>query len=163
MPHCDFVERHSTVVRASPERIYEVIRRGNLGRNAVIRALLAIRGLRRPAKTFNLDAMIGEGFALIADDPPNEIVLGVEGPFWKPACKVHAIGAETFQTSVPDGAARAAWNFIIEPNGRVTTETRILCANDARVRFGMYWMLIRPFSGLIRRLMLRAIRKEAER
>jgi len=162
MPHCDFVERHSTIVRASPERIYEVIRRGDLAQHPLVRALLAIRGLGRSAKAFNLDAIVGGGFALLAEDPPNEIVLGVQGPFWKPSCKLQTISAESFLTNVPDGVARAAWNFFVESNGRVTTETRILCANDSRMKFRLYWTIIHPFSGLIRRMMLRAIRKEAE-
>jgi len=163
MPHCDFVERHSTVARATPERIYDAIRRADLAGHPIVRALLAMRGLGRRAKAFNLDALVGNGFAILAEDPPREIVLGVQGPFWRPACKLHAVSAESFRTSVPDGAARAAWNFLIEANGHVTTETRILCADDARMKFRLYWTFIRPFSGLIRRMMLRAIRKEAER
>lgn len=163
MPHCDFVERHATVVRAAPERIYAAIRRADLARHPVTRALLVLRGLGRGGKKFNLDSFIGDGFGILAEDPPREIVLGVQGPFWRPGCKLHTVTAETFRTSVPDGTARAAWNFLIEPDGRVSTETRILCADDARLKFRLYWMIIRPFSGLIRRMMLRAIREEAER
>ncbi|PYQ27228.1 MAG: hypothetical protein DMF56_20855 [Acidobacteria bacterium] len=163
LPHCDFVERHSIVVRASPERIYEVIRRGELTQHPIVRALLKLRGLGRPPKKFNLDAFLGAGFGLLAEDPPNEIVLGIQGPFWKPTCKLHVVDAEAFRTNVPEGVARAAWNFAIDSHGRVTTETRILCADDARMKFRLYWTTIRPFSGLIRRMMLRAIRKEAER
>ncbi len=32
----------------------------------------------------------------------------------------------------------------------------------ARRRFRLYWLAIRPFSGLIRRLWLRAIKRRAE-
>jgi hypothetical protein len=40
----------------------------------------------------------------------------------------------------------------------------VKCA-DAKSRrfFGLYWVVIRPWSGLIRRYMLRSIREEAER
>jgi hypothetical protein len=162
MPHCDFVERHSTTVRATPERIYDVIRHAELATHPIVRALLKMRGLGA-AKTGSLDAFLGHGFYLIGDDPPHEIVIGVQGPFWKPTCKLHTIDAESFTTSVPSGTARGAWNFFIESNGRVSTETRVLCADDARMKFRLYWMVVRPFSGLIRRMMLRAIRKEAER
>jgi hypothetical protein len=46
---------------------------------------------------------------------------------------------------------------------RLETETRI-CLTDAsaRRRFGAYWLVIRPFSGLIRRSWLRAAKKRAE-
>jgi len=163
LPHCDFVERHSTIVRATPERIYAAIRRADLARHPITRALLAIRGLGRTAKTFNLDSFIGDGFGILAEDPPREIVLGVQGPFWKPGCRLHAVTAESFRAPVPAGAARGVWNFLIESDGRVSTETRVLCADDARWKFRLYWLIVRPFSGLIRRMMLRAIRQEAER
>ena len=162
MPHCDFVERHSTTVRATPERVYDAIRHANFTAHPIVRALLAIRGLGRSAKPFNLDSFLAAGFALLAEDPPRELVLGVQGPFWRPTCKLQPVSAESFRTSVPDGTARAAWNFLIEPEGKLSTETRILCADDARMKFRLYWMVVRPGSGLIRRMMLRAIRKEAE-
>lgn len=159
LPHCDFVERHSTVVRAPAGRIYAAIRSADLGGDRIVRTLLALRGMRR--KT-NLGELLREGFVILADDPPREIVLGVQGPFWKPACRLDAIDADTFCTNVPAGAARAAWNFVVDSDGTLTTETRILCGTGARAQFTIYWMLIRPFSGWIRRRMLRAIRREAE-
>ena len=165
LPHCDFFERHSTFVRATPERVYATIRSANLAVHPAVRALLTMRGLRHP-RAMNLDAVISSGFSLLAEDPPRELVLGLQGPFWKPSCKLHAIDADSFLSPVPSGAARGAWNFLIEHSGdgaRVTTETRVLCADGARLKFRLYWLVVRPFSGLIRRMMLRAIRREAER
>jgi hypothetical protein len=46
----------------------------------------------------------------------------------------------------------------------VSTETRVLCTDErSRRAFRRYWTLVRPFSGLTRIEMLRAIRREAER
>lgn len=65
------------------------------------------------------------------------------------------------------GAAKGAWNFRFEPlaggRTRVTTVTRV-AAGDAAARrsFGRYWRLIRPFSGLIRIEMLRALRRKLD-
>jgi hypothetical protein len=43
-------------------------------------------------------------------------------------------------------------------------ETRIFTRDAvARRRFRRYWLVIRPGSGLVRRLLLRSIRTEAER
>ena len=40
----------------------------------------------------------------------------------------------------------------------MSTETRVLCADAAALRsFRRYWLVVGPFSGLIRILMLRAI------
>ena len=157
LPHYDFSERHSIATTASPERAYAALRTANLASSPIVRALLALRGMRRTTHEFP-----PRGFFLIGDDPPREIVLGLQGPFWKPNCKLHDVDSTTFGQPVPHGVARGAWNFTFE-NGRITTETRVLCADDARTKFRMYWTLIRPFSGLIRRFMLRALRDEAER
>ena len=66
------------------------------------------------------------------------------------------------------GWAKAAWNFRVEPaaggGAAVTTETRVLCTDErSRRTFRCYWLLIRPFSGLIRHEILRLLRREAER
>lgn len=151
-------------MRASRERVYDAVSTADLTGGFVVRALLLMRGMGlRPARTIRDFA---SGFRIVAEDRPNEIMLGTEGPFWKPACRPRGLDAEDFRLPVPEGVARAAWNFTTETQGDATllaTETRVLCADDARPKFRMYWMLIRPFSGIIRRMMLRAIRKAAER
>lgn len=160
LPRCDFREHHSTRVRATPERIYEVMRHGELATHPIVRLLLFLRGLARGRRTFSLDLFLKQGFVLLAEDPPREIVLGIEGPFWKPNCKLQPVD---FSRPVAPGTARGAWNFHVAADGTLSTETRVLCAEDARAKFRAYWLVVRPFSGLIRRLMLRAIRREAER
>ena len=162
MPRCDFHERHSTLVRATPERTFNAILTADLSADPISRMLMLLRGMGVRRRTVGSFA---EGFEVAAQDPPSEIVIGLEGPFWKPTCKVRGVDAEGFATPVPPDTARGAMNFFLEREAdatRVTTETRVLCSDDARRKFRLYWMLIRPFSGIIRRMMLRAIRKEAE-
>lgn len=151
----DFHEYHQTRIDAPPERIYDTIRHGLLLTHPIVRALLFLRGLG-PRRKFSLDLFLQQGFVLLAEDRPREIVLGIEGPFWKPLCKLRN---PDFTQPVPNGVARAAWNFRIA-DGVLSTETRILCADDARAKFRAYWFFVRPFSGLIRILMLRAIRRQ---
>jgi len=60
--------------------------------------------------------------------------------------------------------ARAVWNFTGQEAaaGRtlLSTETRIVCGDAAsRRKFRLYWLVVRPFSGLSRLLMLRAVRR----
>lgn len=167
LPHCDVFERHATTVHAPPERVYAALRTADFAANPVVKLLLGLRGMRRTKpKAFDLDTFRHEGFYILADQPPRELVIGLEGPFWKPNCKLLKVDAESFMKPVSRNAARGAWNFFVEPLGdgtvRLSTETRVLCADDARRKFRMYWTFIRPFSGLIRIFMLRAIRKEAE-
>jgi hypothetical protein len=154
LPHCDFYERHSIVVRATPERAYDAILNAKLGESRITRALLAMRGIRGSGPTFSL----------AGENPPWEIVRGIEGPFWKPTCKPYA---PDFGAPVPPNVARGAWNFSVEriddARVRITTETRVLCGENARRKFALYWFFIRGGSGIIRRMMLRAIKREAER
>ena len=46
---------------------------------------------------------------------------------------------------------------------RLETETRVFLTDRAsRRRFAAYWLVIRPFSGLVRRRWLQAARRRAE-
>lgn len=164
LPEYHFSERHSIRVAAPPERIWAVVRHGELLAHPVVRLLMGLRGMRRKTpRTFSLELCVEEGFSIVKEEPPREIVLALEGPFWRPDCKLRPVDADTFRTPIPHGVARAAWDFTIADDGTVTTETRVLCAADSRRKFAVYWFFIRPFSGLIRRMILRSIRKAAER
>ena len=183
LPDFDVRERHSTVVRASPERVYAALWSVDFVSSRVIRALLAARALpaalagalqrqrstahRRSRVTLTLHDVLASGFVLLAEDPPRELVLGVVGAFWRLSGGRLRIDPEAFVTAEPAGAAKAAWNFrVAELESGVSllsTETRVKCSDAAsRWRFRAYWILVRPGSGLIRRMMLRAIRAAAE-
>ena len=166
MPQFDFSERHATRVAAPRERVWESLNAIDFARSPVVRALASLRGIgsREPA---TLRGLLGGAFAPLADDPPRELVLGLTGRFWTPRGGLERSDRATFREPPPPGTARAAWSFTLveEPGGtRLETETRVRCA-DAAVRrvFGMYWRVIRPGSGLIRRAILRAVRRDAER
>lgn len=156
LPHCDFYERHSILVRATTERAWAAVRTTDLSQSRGLRLLLRLRGITKPTAL---------PFAVAAEDPPREVVLGIEGPFWKPNCR--PCGVTDFSTPVPANVARGAWNFFVERVDEtqvcVSTETRVLCGENAKRKFAVYWFFIRPGSGLIRRIMLRAIRSRAER
>lgn len=160
LPRYHFTEYHSIRVDAAPEHIYALLRHGRMPVHPVVRLLIFLRGLgRKPAPLFSLDDIVrGGNFHLLAEDPPREVLLGIQGPFWRPSYTASSLGADAFHGPVPSGVARAAWNFAVGADGTVSTETRILCASDARRRFALYWLFVRPFSGLIRLMMLRAIR-----
>jgi len=50
-----------------------------------------------------------------------------------------------------------------ENKTKVSTETRVLCvAPITKITFGLYWLMIKPFSGLIRKKMLKIIKKDSE-
>lgn len=104
---------------------------------------------------------------MLAEKPDEEIVLGVTGRFWRPTGNLSPFNRADFDRPVPAGFARGIWNFTVgeAPNGRtmLRTETRVICGDDAsRRKFLAYWLIVRPFSGLIRLIMLRSVRRACE-
>jgi hypothetical protein len=172
-PHADFVERHSIEVPASSDAAYRVLWTTDFGSAWPIKLLLSLRSLPgvllarggepRPLRSLTLEGILDAGFGRLAEAPGREIVLGVAGRFWRPIGNLEPFRMESFTGDLPAGLAKAVWNIAVREEGAgrsvVSTETRIVCADAAsRLKFGAYWSVIRPFSGLIRIVMLRAIR-----
>ena len=122
---------------------------------------------RRGQRSTTLRDTIARGFSLVAEERPRELVLGVVGAFWRLRGDLRPVTAASFRERPPAGTARAAWSFSVTQRTDGTcllaTETRVECGDAAsRRRFALYWFVVRPGSGLIRRAMLRSIRRAAE-
>ncbi len=75
-------------------------------------------------------------------------------------CRAVLTGPARVRRHAP-GRAKMAVNFWASA-GELTTETRArLTDQPSRRAFSRYWLLIRPFSGLIRRQWLAAIARRA--
>jgi hypothetical protein len=183
LPEYDVSERHRTHVAASREVTYAALRTTDLASGPLVRILVALRAMpgalrdgagglralrRRGSRAVTLATFQERGFRLLAEQPPTELVLGLEGHFWRPTGNLRTPSATAFRSQpAAPGTARAVWNFHLQSRAdggtELTTETRVHCADrGARRRFLPYWYLIRPASGLIRRAMLRDIRRSAE-
>lgn len=175
MPAYDVSEYHETRVRAPIEKVYDALRTTDLGGSPIVRMLLRLRSLPAILTTgdhkrnpkLNLDMILRGGFVLLGENPPAEIALGIIGRFWTLSASRRRVNADEFVAFAEPGYAKAVWNFsLVEESREVTrlaTETRVRCLDDAsRWRFRMYWALIAPFSGLIRREALRMIRRSSE-
>lgn len=184
LPDYDVTETHVVVVDADTDVTWQAARRGDLSRSAVVRTLLELRSLPnrlqrvlagRPAESarppLNLDDMERVGFLLLGERPGHEIVFGSVVQPWKavtdsePAPQVEADRFAAFDTP---GYVKVAFNIRVEPYGRgrslVTSETRTAATDPASLhRFSRYWLLVGPISALIRRLMLRIVKSDAER
>ncbi|HKZ21337.1 MAG TPA: hypothetical protein VJQ57_14655 [Acidimicrobiia bacterium] len=165
-PVYDFDERHALLVRAGTVRAHESVSGVDLARSHVIRLLFRLRGLpgRGPLTIRDLTRL---GFVILDEDSGAEIVLGLIGRFWRLSGGLRRVEGGDFATFSEPGYVKAVWNFRVEPAGpersMVSTETRVIATDPAALRsFRRYWMLIRPFSGLIRRRALALIREEAE-
>lgn len=151
-----FDEIHVTDIAASPERVYDAVRKVTPREILLFRTLTAIRRLGRSAPEGILNAPKNEpildlatrtSFRLLDDAPPREIVVGV--------------------MIVPPRRVVGAMNFLVTPLGanrcRLTTETRVYASDPQAARlFAGYWRAIHPGSDIIRRMWLRAIKRRAE-
>lgn len=167
MPVFDAVERHALTIAAPPAAVYEAVTRVDFARSGPIRWLLRLRGLGAPGR-LTLADVTRRGFVRLAERPGRELAFGIAGRFWTPSGGRVALDADGFRRFERAGHATAVWDFRVAGAGRgttrLTTETRIRCVDGAaRRRFRVYWALVRPFSGLIRILMLRAVAQEAAR
>lgn len=150
VPRWQFDERHEIRIAAPPERIYSAIRGVTAGEIRFFQILTTIRCLGRcreesiihaPEAKPILDVATRGGFRILLDDAPRELVIGTR------------VATQTL----------AVMNFRVEPGGRLTTETRVFAGTDAARRsFAVYWRMIRPGSGIIRRSWLEAIKRRAE-
>ncbi len=176
MPFYDVGELHEIMVRARPENIYPAFWQVDLSRSRLVRLLLEIRmmpsrlafWMDRPTKaTCKIEDLLDEGFVLLAEDKPREMIMGVVGRFWKPIPQIRDVAPEKFQDFNEHGYGKIGWNIFVEEtdNGavRVSTQTRVRCLGlKPLMRFLPYWLAIRPFSGLIRQKMLLDIKRIAE-
>jgi hypothetical protein len=94
---------------------------------------------------------------LLAEAPPDELVVGTIGRFWRPTGQSTPIaGASEFLAFDTPGYARCALDFRLEDasgDTRVITETRIFTPDaDAKRKFGAYWLFVHPGSAFIRRM-----------
>ena len=175
LPDYDVVEHHAIDVDAPVDAAYRAVKELDLARSPVVLALLFARGLPhlftgavKPKRRLRLDDMVESGFVVLGEEPDRELVLGIVGKFWQLSSGVHRIEANEFTGFNTPGFAKGAWNFVVSarPAGgsRVETETRVAGTDDdARRQFSRYWWLIGRFSALIRRIMLREIKRDAER
>ena len=176
-PNPDAVETHSIVIHAPSEVVYQAVWTADLGGSLIVKVLMGLRSLpefilRRGCvpprqREITLQTVIDSGFGILADQP-DEIVLGVTGRFWRPTGNLSPFHRADFDRPVPTGFARGVWNFSMKEDnpGRtiLSTETRVICGDEtSRRKFRAYWFFVRPFSGLIRLVMLRAVRRACEK
>jgi hypothetical protein len=167
LPVYEFSERHSLAIDAPAARIDEAFRAVAISDIPIARALWWMRRLGRPYGDTTKPFVGGELPGVVLEDVLEEgIVLGLTGQLWRllggardpdaPAT------ADEFLAYARPNACKVVVDFRVGPNW-LSTETRVHVADPAsRTKFRRYWFVVRPFSGLIRAVLLRAARDRAE-
>ena len=169
LPEYQFVERHHTWVDASPEAALAAAREVSLADMPLAQLLMRIRGMRTMARGPLWEQLLAGGFVALGETPGHEVLAGTIGQMWKLSGgdTPKVASAIEFAAFNHPGYAKAAMNLSVhDVNGRceLVTETRVF-ATDAAARraFSRYWLVVRPGSGIIRRVWLRAAKKRAEK
>lgn len=165
MPRFDFNETHDIKIRATAENVFRALNEVDLCESAIVRWLFRLRGM--PTENMTLRELRRLRFETLGENKNQELLLGLAGRFWTLTGNLQKINSNNFREFNEKGFAKAVWNFWLdEAQGetRLTTETRIKCMDaESRKSFGFYWTFIQPFSGLIRKEMLKLIKQKAEK
>ena len=162
LPEYTFNEFHEIVIESPIEKVYKIAKNFDLSKSKVIRILFKIRGM--PTKRMNLQGLISDvGFSNIEEKFPEENLIG----FWAKTKIEPITNHEDFINNAISAKIKVVWNFrfirLTSAQTKVSTETRVLCVSPVtKIFFGLYWLIIKPFSGLIRKKMLQIIKQDSE-
>ena len=159
-------------MHAASDVVWRALLAHEFGASPVTRVLFLLRGYGRRALSTGAgtlpEKIVRFGFTKLDEVPNREVVFGIAGRFWRPDGDLrHLADREAFLAFSEDGCVKGAWNLRVDPaeDGTtiLSTETRMAYYGlDARRKFRRYWTLVGPFSGLIRRALLRGVRRRAE-
>ncbi|WP_066852268.1 hypothetical protein [Halodesulfovibrio spirochaetisodalis] len=162
LPEYTFSEYHEIVVNSPIEEVYEVTKNVDLSKSTLIVALFKLRGL--PTRRMNLQGLIDDiGLSRLAENYPMEHLIG----FLATNHVVPIADAKEFLAHSLSTKVKVALNFSLSEISpgltKVTTETRILCLSKVTRRiFKTYWLVLKPFSSMIRKRMLKIVKRQAE-
>ena len=165
LPLFHFSETHATDVNVPANVVYSSVLACDLSRSVIVRFLFRLRRFPKCEMTF--EGLQQIGFRLLAKRENREIVFGLIGKLWTSSAGILPFWPEEFVSFDAKGYAKVVGNLLAVPitshRTRLITETRVHCTSSlSRARFALYWSIIRPFSGLIRKEWLRLIKQHAE-
>ncbi len=168
----DFSARYEIRINAPAPVVYRCLLRSDFSELWLVRLLVTVRsGKRLPRSPLPCDLrqrLQGTGFVILAAGAGQELVLGVAGRFWRPdGGRCTDLTPDEFSEFSHLGYAKAAWNFRLRSDSAETTllstVTRIKCFGQAALwKFRLYWSLVGPFSGLMRKAILKQVKIAAE-
>jgi hypothetical protein len=168
MPRWHRRERHGLAVDLPAPTVLAAAENAVWGDVPVFRAVMVAVSLGRRAFRVDqpvLGMFLSNGFAVLHRDDEELVVGGIERiSRSQPVVALDgADAAERFRTFDEPTHIKLAFNFRYR-DGLLTTETRVL-GTDAKARrlFAVYWTVIRAGSGLIRRIWLGGVRRQAQR
>lgn len=181
MPEWHWCETYGMWLPVSPTEALELIKGVPPDQIRLLRTLIEMRNLPgrlvgRPRFGQGMsgsiplfEQILNFGFCLLGEAERSEVAFGLIDQSWKVSggSRASVKDAMEFAQFSEPGFVKIGANLLARPARQGTflsTQTRVL-ATDARTRrvFGAYWLVIRPFSGLIRRGWLQAAARQTSR
>jgi hypothetical protein len=175
MANYEVADRHKITVAAPAEIALAAASEIQLEDSPLIRAIFRGRELvlasepdRKVRPKALLEHMKSLGWGVLAELPGREIVMGAVTKPWEPNPIFRALAPDEFSGFHEPGYVKIIWTLRANPDGNgesiFQTETRAVATDDeARRRFRRYWAFLSPGIIAIRRVMLPAVKAEAER
>jgi len=171
LPKYDFRAAYQISINAPSSTVYECLLHSDFSDLWLTRLFMTLRTGRRMPRHRPGDLrqrLQGTGFVILEEIADDELVIGIAGRFWRPdGGRCMDLTAADFMEFSRPGYAKVAWNFRLRaesPESTIlSTETRIQCLGPRALwKFGIYWSLVGPFSGLIRKAILQQVKTKAE-
>lgn len=162
LPKYTYKEYHDIHICCPKEYAYTAARNLDFSKSKTIKLLFSLRGL--PTNEMTLEGFSNQvKFTFLEEIQNEEFIIG----FWAKVGVEKILDNEQFAIDNKSRRLKVVWNFKINQIEDelviVSTETRVYCiAMITKLFFGIYWPIIRPFSGLIRKKMLNIIKENAE-
>jgi hypothetical protein len=175
MPTYDVVERHRVRIEAPTDVTLAAAREQDLLRLPLVRMIFKAREVAlgataddRPQPRGLLAATLALGWGVLAEVPGREVVVGAVTRPWEAKVTFRALSPGDFAAFSEPGFAKIAWTLRADPIDAEAsifrTETRAVATDaTARARFRRYWAFASPGIGLIRRLSLQPLKRDAQR
>jgi|GEM_PF-147048 len=174
IPTPALVETDEIDLAATPARVWELVRRGDLGESPLVHTLFAVRtlperlaGRKAADATLRIDDLRSStdhpGFQVLSEDEEREVVVGAIGKVWHLEIPfVHVRDAEAFRAFSEPGFVKVAWALRVTALGdkdtRLTIEVRVDATDaDSWTKFRRYYAVIGPGSHFIRRSLLASL------
>ena len=177
VPLADTAECHQVIINAPADVVMQAARALDMSSLPVVRTLFTVRGWllgdrsggRLPRAAVGLVAETeAMGWACLGERPGLEYVAGAAAQPWRADAAFRPVDPADFAAWAEPGFVKIAWSLETEPLSASTTvfrtQTRAVATDEkSRRRFMRYWRLVGPGVVLIRHLMLRSLKQEAER
>lgn len=175
IPDYEVCDRRSIEVLAPAAVVYAAASNVNLRDCSVIRALFKTREValgghngRPPASGGLVETARQLGWGVLAEVPGRRIIIGAIARPWQADVDFHRLPPEQFRDFCEPGFCKIVWTIeadALAPESTLAlTETRVITTDAfSRKHFRRYWAFVSPGSVLIRLLLLRNIKRAAEK